>query len=233
MIIVLSWVDVLAIVANHPPLVMFSIIILTEHSEHLLPTIIIYGRISSMFFAFSLITLFVMSLERYLSTAFPIFHRKSVTRNRLLTLLGILFAVEVVLLTISSSERAFSYEVKVIIFLAIFSPPFLFVNIKLFNIIRRMRKRNMVSPNVTTMVKLNNISSCLLAVACLVLLLIPSGIYIVFSFVEDLSSVKVVISQTWACTILAMNSTLNCLIFYWKNKILRTEGMKVLKLLKP
>ena len=81
MIIVLSWVDVLAIVANHPPLVMFSIIILTEHSEHLLPTIIIYGRISSMFFAFSLITLFVMSLERYLSTAFPIFHRKSVKQT--------------------------------------------------------------------------------------------------------------------------------------------------------
>jgi hypothetical protein len=26
-----------------------------------------------------------------------------------------------------------------------------------------------------------------------------------------------------------MNSTCNCLIFFWKNKILRTEGMKVIK----
>jgi hypothetical protein len=26
-----------------------------------------------------------------------------------------------------------------------------------------------------------------------------------------------------------MNSTFNCLIFFWKNNILRTEGMKVIK----
>jgi hypothetical protein len=29
-----------------------------------------------------------------------------------------------------------------------------------------------------------------------------------------------------------MNSTFNSLIFFWKNKILRTEGMKIIKGLK-
>jgi hypothetical protein len=29
-----------------------------------------------------------------------------------------------------------------------------------------------------------------------------------------------------------MNSTFNCLIFFWKNKILRTEGMKLIKSMK-
>jgi hypothetical protein len=36
----------------------------------------------------------------------------------------------------------------------------------------------------------------------------------------------------WARTIAAMNSTFNCLIFYWKNKTLRTAGMKVIKSMK-
>ena len=121
-----------------------------------------------------------------------------------------LFAFEVILLVISSSVKAFSYEVKVTIFLTIFSPPFLFVNIKLFNIIRRMCKSNMVSPNVNTMGKLKNISSCLMAIACLQLLLIPSAISIAFSFVKELSSVKLMIYLIWTCTILAMRSTLNC-----------------------
>ena len=33
----------------------------------------------------------------------------------------------------------------------------------------------------------------------------------------------------WAATVSTMNSTFNCLIFYWKNKTLRAEGKKVIK----
>ena len=231
MTMVLSCVDVVAIIANHPLLATYAIVFLTEKYD-LLPAFNIYGRISSMFFAFSLLTLLVMSFDRYLSTAYPIFHRTSVTRNRLLTLLAILFVLEVVLLTMSLTGRLFSYHVKTVIFLAIFSPPFMFVNIKLFQIVRRMSKNNVISPKVTTMVKLKKISSCLLAVACLVLLYIPSGIYIAFSFVDESTSVNVLISGTWASTILSMNCTFNCLIFYWKNSILRTEGIRVLKILR-
>jgi hypothetical protein len=36
----------------------------------------------------------------------------------------------------------------------------------------------------------------------------------------------------WAITISLMNCTFNCLTFYWKNKVLRTEGLKVLKSMK-
>jgi hypothetical protein len=37
------------------------------------------------------------------------------------------------------------------------------------------------------------------------------------------------VTGLWARTISTMNSTFNCLIFYWKNKILRIEGMKLVK----
>jgi hypothetical protein len=40
------------------------------------------------------------------------------------------------------------------------------------------------------------------------------------------------VSEYWANTIAATNSTLNCLIFFWKNDVLRGEGKKILKTLK-
>jgi hypothetical protein len=36
----------------------------------------------------------------------------------------------------------------------------------------------------------------------------------------------------WSSSVWAMNSTFNSLIFFWKNKVLRTEGVKILKTLK-
>jgi hypothetical protein len=40
------------------------------------------------------------------------------------------------------------------------------------------------------------------------------------------------LAAIWAKTIALMNCTFNCLIFYWKNNVLCTEGLKVLKSLK-
>jgi hypothetical protein len=31
----------------------------------------------------------------------------------------------------------------------------------------------------------------------------------------------------WSNTFLSINSTFNCLIFFWRNTILRREGMKI------
>jgi hypothetical protein len=82
---------------------------------------------------------------------------------------------------------------------------------------------------------LKNISSCLLAVACVVVISIPTFVYIGLrinspetTFTLDNAN----LAGMWAGTIALMNSTFNCLIFYWENKVLRTEGLKVLKSMK-
>ena len=38
--------------------------------------------------------------------------------------------------------------------------------------------------------------------------------------------------SVWTSTAANANSTLNCLIFFWKNDVLREEGKKALKALK-
>jgi hypothetical protein len=71
-------------------------------------------------------------------------------------------------------------------------------------------------------------------VACVVVLLsIPMGVYTGLRinspelWTHTLDNANV--AGIWAKTIALMNCTFNCLIFYWKNKVLRTEGLKVLK----
>jgi hypothetical protein len=40
---------------------------------------------------------------------------------------------------------------------------------------------------------------------------------------------QVVLFNLWALTFVSTNSTFNCLIFFWKNSILRREGVKIVK----
>jgi hypothetical protein len=84
-------------------------------------------------------------------------------------------------------------------------------------------------------VSLKNISSCLLVVACVAAISIPTFVYIGLRINSPetkniLNNVN--LAGLWTITISSTNCTFNCLIFYWKNKVLRTEGLKILKSLK-
>lgn len=76
-----------------------------------------------------------------------------------------------------------------------------------------------------------NISTCSLAVACFSVSSFPKIIYCAWRFTSKspFYDRQVMSFALWSCTFLAMNSTFNCLIFFWRNSILRREGMKVVK----
>jgi hypothetical protein len=79
---------------------------------------------------------------------------------------------------------------------------------------------------------LKNASSCLLAIACFVVLFIPRTVYIGFEMAWKETprfSERIKLALLWGKTFASMNSTFNSVIFYWRNKILRTEGMKLIK----
>ena len=193
----------------------------------------IYAHFSTTTFGFSFVALLVMNIERYLGAYYPFFHRTTVTKRKLLILLAILLILPLTLILISVNDWVISFPMASIIFVIIINPPFVFINYKLFKISRKMRRYNTTSPEVSTLhVNLKNISTCLLAVACLLLLSIPGSFFIAFNFVEESTSENVMLSNFWTGTVATANSTLNCLIFFWKNKVLRREGIKVLKTLK-
>ena len=232
MIIVLSCFDLVSVVTNHSGILVYLISWLRQDYD-LLPKMALYLHISGVSIAFSFHILLVMSIERYLGAYYPIFHRTSVTRRRLLTLLATLLIFQANMFVISGNDIIISRALVLIIFVVALFPSLVYLNFKLFKISREVQRRKATSPEKRTTISLKSISTCLLAVACLVVVSIPSSTYILFNMdTENKQTTNARLSFTWVTTILTMNCTFNSLIFFWKNKVLRTEGIKILKTLK-
>ena len=231
MIMVLSCCDLLAVLTTHPLDALFTILRLTEKFDAYPSWVDISSKLSINFPGFSLLALLVMNFDRYLATHYPIFHRTSVTKGKLLTFLAVLCIVQLTLSLMSINDSVITHPVELLVYFIIICPPMLFINYKLFTIARKSRRNEQVSPEKKKTFSRKNISSCLLAVVCFVIFSIPVFIYSglkAASKKETATLDGVELVAIWAKTIGSMNSTFNCLIFYWKNKILRTEGIKII-----
>ena len=235
MIMVLSCCDLLVVLTIHPFTALRAMLWLSEKINLYPALVMISHEVLNVFIGFSLLALLVMNVDRYLATHYPIFHRTSVTKGKLLTLFTVLVIIELTSAAMSINDLVISFQVHLLIFLAIFIPPMLFINYKLFTVARKSRRNNEISPEMKKYFSLKKISNCLLVVACLSVLSIPTFVYIGLTLTSIdteyiLNNAEFV--GLWAKTIASMNSTFNCLIFYWKNKTLRAEGMKVIKSIK-
>ena len=231
MIMVLSCCDLLVVLTRHPLAILDAMLWFTEEFD-MYPRWVNALRSSAIFVVFSLNALVVMSFDRYLATSYPIFHRTSVTKGKLSTLFVILNIVSVILVLLSTNDFVISYEVGFLIRSNIHVLLILFLNYKLFTVAKRSRRNNEIAPAKKKSFALKNISSCMLAVACFLVLFAPLMAYVglkKLSNEKGLTLNNTNVAGLWATTTTSMNSTCNCLIFYWKNKILRTEGMKVIK----
>ena len=245
MILVLSWFDILLVAIIHPFLVVsiiyFSLeeINATREATRIFVSFILQG--------FSFVALFTLNLERFLAITCPFFHQASITKARLVCFEACLM---VVLLALSPSLY-FNGKTIVNIVIAVFvsSLLFLFVysNYKLF-VIAKSKRRDLtvgVAPlttetsNVDKDVKkrisnLKIISTCSLAVCCFFLCFSPQIAYsaLRLSSHASLYDKQIFFFHLWSSTFAAMNSTFNCLIFFWRNSILRREGLKIVNALR-
>ena len=233
MITVLSCCDLLVVLTNIPPMALVAILGMTGKLDVNAEWVRITSQLTHVSVVFSFLALLVMNFDRYLATSYPIFHRTSVTKRRLSTLLGILMFIDLTLAALSLNDSIIPFHVYALIILILLTPPTLYINYKLLKVVRRNRRNNGLQPNLKKSFSLKNVSSCLLAVACFMVLSIPVIIYAALRMTQTtLTLDNAYLAACWGKTFGSMNSTLNCLIFYWKNKILRTEGWKVIKSMK-
>ena len=229
MIMILSCFDLLAVLINNPSMILIATLYLTKNVDAWnirLEHVKLILWVGNFFFGFSMLALLVMSFDRYLATYHPIFHRTSVTKGKLASLLLLISIIHVILTLISARASA---TISLLVFLIIYAPPMFYLNFKLFAISRRSRK-DRIADDGKRAFALKNVSSCLLAVICFVVLSIPSFVYVGLAIHSESTEFDLVyLVGMWTKTIVSMNSTFNCLIFYWKNKLLRTVGMKVIK----
>ena len=136
-------------------------------------------RLPQMFLTFSFLALLVMNFDRYLATSYPLFHQTWVTKRKLLSLVAILISFEVTLMTVSVNNSIISFHVYALIFLIFLTPPMVFVNYKLFVVVRKSRRNRGTSSEIKKKTFwLRTVSSSLLVVACVSILSIPQYVYV-------------------------------------------------------
>lgn len=232
-VMVLSSCDLLVVLTCHPLMGFAAMLWFRENINTYPRWLLISIKFSNVFIAFSLLAILAMHYDRYLSTYYPIFHRTSVTKANILTSLAVA-SITTLLLALMSVNDFISFEVVILIFLVAYFPPMLFTNYKLFLIARKSRRNHGISAEMKKSFSLKHVSSCLLTVACFVVLSIPGFVFVglQISSTEKNTLDKAHLVGLWTTTISSINSTCNCLIFFWKNKTLRTEGMKVVRSMK-
>ena len=193
---VLSFCDLLAVLTNSPLMALIAMLSLTGKVDGNARWAYISLTSTNIFLGFSLFALLVMSFDRYLATSYPIFLRTSVTKGRLLTLLATLIIVEITLNVIAVNDFVISGQVHGLIISILVIPAMLFINYKLFLVVRKSRKNKRISPEMKKTFSLKNISSCLLVVTCVVVLSIPGCVYIGLRINSPLETTNTWIMQT-------------------------------------
>ena len=234
MIFVLSCFDLAVVAIVHPLQISSTISVSLEKYNDMQKYIRFY--IGSALTGFSMLALFVLNIERFLALKCPFFHQTSVTKQRLFFLLVALM----ILCTIGLSF--FRLNIKIlanwlsIVNIPVFLLLFIYINYKMF-IIARSKQDNETLPKSRYPVRkraeyqLKTFSTCSLTAICYFICSCPYLVYsaLRLSVYKNASFEDLVFYHLWNVTVLCVNSTFNCLIFFWKNSILRREGINTIK----
>ena len=237
MILVLSCFDLVVVTVIHPVLILGTISWSMQTLNGGFKIAWVY--ITTFLEGFSMFALLTLNVERFLGVTFPIFHRTSVTKKRLVFFMAFCMIVLVVLSPLFYFYGKTFGNITITVFFILLLFVFICLNYKIFTIVRSKHMDQRVSPMAfkreeTCKAKLNfkNISSCSLAVACFFICSLPQVIYSTRRYASETTAwndTQIILFSIWSNTILAMNSTFNCLIFFWRNSILRREGVKLAK----
>ena len=243
MILVLSCADLAMVAITHPVLILSTILWTMQIYHEEIKLTWVYT--STLLGSFSMFALLTLNIERFLALTYPFFHQTAVTKKRLLFFLAFLMIMIVALspfVAIFYGQTFGNILITVFVLSVLFA--FICINYKMFIIAKSKRKDERVSPTSTATSsnqgrkrrKLNfkNISTCSLAVACFFFCSFPQIVYSTTRLIlknTAYDSQQVLLFNIWSITFFSMNSTFNCLIFFWRNSILRREGMKIVKCL--
>ena len=236
MILVLSCFDLAVVTITHPLLIVYTIYFSQEeinkirkHRPGYYISLVLYGS--------SMSALFTLNVERFLALTCPFFHHASVTKTRLLRFQAFWTVIVVGLLPLVYLNLETIVEIFACISISFLLFLFIYSNYKIFIIAKSKREDERVAPTTamdenrkTRTLNLKSISTCSLAVGCFFCCFCP---YITYEALrlsprESLSEGQFLSFSLWSGTLMSLNSTFNCVIFFWRNSILRREGLKIL-----
>ena len=237
LIFVLSCCDLAAVAIYHPALILSTILwsmqIYSEEVKRMLMFL------CWLLVGWSMLALLTLNVERFFALKYPFFHQTALTKRRLTFFMAFLMIIQVGLSTFLYFQTEAFENVLTNVFNLSLLFVFIFLNYNMF-IIAKSKGSVRVGPTIASDKEIKrskfnfnfkNISTCFLAVACFFVCSIPEVIFSVSRLASNTSSGdrQVMLFNLWSRTLVAMNSTFNCLIFFWRNSILRREGVQVVK----
>ena len=193
-------------------------------------TAIALVRIQSIFCNISFNLLFILNLERYLCIVHPFFHRKNVTKYRLLIFIGGLCSVvvaETLAVGYFGTEGLVEYVLS-------FQGAFILLLLVYFNGRIFHTSRNRAVTNISNAAarreekefirKLKLAKMCVIVIGGTVLCYMP----IIVTSLFDQNDYNISTFTVWSMTFVLASSSLNSVVFFWRNPVLRKEAKEVL-----
>ena len=195
--------------------------------------IILAVRIILVISGLPIITLSAVTLERYIGVLHPYYYKTNVTKKRILIYVCASSLIYCSVVPYRSLIRIV-LTAMVLVFL-IFTA---FVYTKIYLVIRKL-VRSKIRPageteesrnaaNRQTIRESRRAKSCFLVVITFALLLIPATLTPAF---YTQGTIDFIVYANWSFTLLFLNSSINSVIFFWTNTLLRNEAFKTLKIL--
>ena len=205
---------------------------------------IAYQTSMFVFSGLSATALLTLNIERYLSIVHPLFHRNRVTKSKcfaFFTIVGLFPPMTAITRILGLDIWVFTGVMTVIICLG---TGFMYVSI--FHTARkaststaqakatgREQQRTSIEDRKNTATfqrDLKLAKTCFLVVSCCFVCYFPTGVLLGIWTNEPLTIDSMVQTTLWTTTFTTINSTLNCLIFFWARPEFRKECRKALNL---
>ena len=234
-IMLLTSIDLGVVTVVHPLFVLKSITTMLDSAKCLYG--ITYVIAISLFSGISAWTLFIINIERYFSIIHPVLHRNHFTRRRFVITwfcfwLFVIFNV-VSRIYLKFLAKVIPINLGIIVFTSLYTYIAIFVVARKKMMKVRNNRDQKSSRNLMAILReLKMAKTYVMVVSFCFLCYLPtvvlSGIQNLFHQNKRPDSV-LNSAINWATTLMSMNSTFNCLIFFWGNREMRREGSKILK----
>ena len=199
-------------------------------------------NIGTLLFTYSMVAMSMMNFERYFGVLYPFIHRAKVTKERLLKYFISVSSFETFLnlggtFYIGEKMNKIIYTVNFLSFFVLTA----FVHLRIFLVvIKKIRlpgpscesdntsKTKNMEKKTRFMKQIKVAKSCFLVVFTSYVCCLP-GI-IMFGCIDNSGIIFLIVTlRKFSSLLLMLNSTLNSLIFFWRNKVLRKEGLKFIR----
>ena len=185
--------------------------------------------ILEFFVATSFTTFIILNVEIYLSIMYPIFHKIHVTNRRVFTVLCVITLATLIrtyLFIFHIDKRASKLFFSAFISISLIALTYIHIKISVsvykrrrIGFVRGVRERKSFLHGV------REAKSCLLILLCTLLCFLPSAIE---DGMTDRSTFMVIVFNPWRSTSAMAASCFNCIVFFWRNGILRKEARNII-----